>query len=554
MKNKTHLLSLLVYLSSLFSNSLLYGLGEKTLSIGAASGWGAVESLEGVTAVQSVRPYAVLALSSIRRTAEGPGAGGSPQRENGVLDMALSFDEGLPERFADQTGHYTVSADASVSAAAQRWARAGTGAAHFAGAGTADAQRGLRGDAGPLVITPRDDQALFSRNRGFGDFTLEFWLYPMHLENGGQILFWSSTRMSVQGKHITERIQCVAAKDRLQWTFLDFFSAPDDSRQLTVSFTGLSPVTPKTWSHHLVRFDSRRGFLEYLVDGKGESISYTTSSGREGGEVFTPKAGDGGRLVLGGRYTGLMDEFRIFGSFIDPELERYRRGGRFETRLLDLGESNSRIVRIDAFGGRIAVAGDRQGRRAWGPELPNGNFSFTDDSAVQFFIRAGDSPYIRIDGEWQTFKPGMELSAEADSRFRGRYVQVAAEFYPSGDGEMTPYLDELRIIYIPDDPPAPPALLTAAARDGGVELSWKSSSGKDTAGYLVYYGTAKGEFFGNDAILGVSPIDVGRRTTVRIDGLKNGVLYYFAVAAYDRPHHGGEFSREVTARPLRMIE
>jgi hypothetical protein len=73
---------------------------------------------------------------------------------------------------------------------------------------------------------------------------------------------------------------------------------------------------------------------------------------------------------------------------------------------------------------------------------------------------------------------------------------------------------------------------------------------------MVYYGTARGEYFGEGAIRGASPIDAGKRTSLRIEGLRNGVLYYFAVAAYDRPEpfHGGELSREVSARPLRMAE
>jgi hypothetical protein len=77
----------------------------------------------------------------------------------------------------------------------------------------------------------------------------------------------------------------------------------------------------------------------------------------------------------------------------------------------------------------------------------------------------------------------------------------------------------------------------------------------DTAGYLVYYSSVRGELFGNDAVLGSSPIDVGNRTNLFVEGLKNGTLYYFKVAAYDRItgevyYNVGEFSAEVTARPL----
>ncbi|MDR1618118.1 MAG: fibronectin type III domain-containing protein [Treponema sp.] len=153
--------------------------------------------------------------------------------------------------------------------------------------------------------------------------------------------------------------------------------------------------------------------------------------------------------------------------------------------------------------------------------------------------------------------PGTDLP----DIFRGRYVQLAADFYPSGDGEISPYLEEIRLVYRPDEPPLPPTQLRALARDGEVQLDWKPGPDGDIQGYLVYYGTVKGEYFGNDAMQGPSPIDAGARTGLRIGGLKNGVLYHFAVAAYDRkgagdagPYHAGEFSREVSARPLRMAE
>ncbi|MDR3139056.1 MAG: fibronectin type III domain-containing protein, partial [Treponema sp.] len=123
-------------------------------------------------------------------------------------------------------------------------------------------------------------------------------------------------------------------------------------------------------------------------------------------------------------------------------------------------------------------------------------------------------------------------------------------------GEITPYLEDLRVLYQPDPPPLPPVQITAIPRDGGVDLSWKASHDTDLTGYLVYYGLKEGNYLGDHALLGASPIDAGKRTSIRIDGLRNGALYYFAVAGYDRvdPYRPGMFSREVTARPLRMLE
>jgi hypothetical protein len=136
------------------------------------------------------------------------------------------------------------------------------------------------------------------------------------------------------------------------------------------------------------------------------------------------------------------------------------------------------------------------------------------------------------------------------------------DFYPSANGEASPYLEELRITYMPDEPPLPPALLTAVAMDGAVRLQWRNSPDKNAQGYLVFYGTISDDYFGEGANLGISPIDVGKVNSINIEGLQNGVLYYFRVAAYSNnntadtgtnyapPFHTGEFSREVRARPL----
>jgi hypothetical protein len=253
-----------------------------------------------------------------------------------------------------------------------------------------------------------------------------------------------------------------------------------------------------------------------------------------------------------------MDEFRTYGRYIEaPLLSKYApQGGRIETRPLDLGERNSSILKVEALGGNYSPGGrnPKTGGVMRNEYTGSGNFRFTNDAAVQFFIRAADTPYqwTNSEIEWHPFEPGTDL----DGSIRGRYMQLAAVFYPSGDGESAPYLDEIRIIYKKDEPPLPPSLVTAVAREGGVELSWRSSPDPDVSGYLIYFGVSQGEYFGESALLGTSPINAGKQNSIRIGGLKNGVLYYFAVAAYDRmnPAHAGVFSREVSARPLRMVE
>jgi hypothetical protein len=505
-----------------FLPCLMYGLGEKTIVIGGVSGWGMAEERAGLIEIPSIRPGTVLALSS-----------GTAETESSVPDLVISFDEGRPDLWRDHAGRYRISVSNGLRAADRNRARRGAGAVLF--------QTGAGGAASvePLLLEPADSEAFFAPGRRQGDFSLEFWLCPLHMENGERIFAWTASGT----ENNFQRIQCTAVKNRLQWTFSDFFTSPGGKDRIDLSFSGSAPVVPGIWSHHLIRFETDTGLLEYLVNGRSEAIVYATSSGREGGEVYTPFIGEGGSFSAGDRFSGLMDEFTIRSDFPEkPRLQKYRRSGRLETGAVDLGQGNNGVLKIEASGGRTRNEGGIS-RNIYGGE----SFDFPDNAGIRFFIRTSDNPFRWNETDWLPVLPGTELPG-----IHGRYVQLAADFYPSGDGETSPYLEELRVVYLPDEPPYPPPSLSAVSRAGAVELSWKPSPDQDTAGYLVYYGTSRGEYFGEDAILGKSPIDAGKRTDLRIEGLADGVLYYFAVAAYDRggaSFHTGEFSREAAVRP-----
>jgi hypothetical protein len=529
----------------------LYAVGEKTISIGGEAGWGAIDKRIGVTELSAVRPYPVLTLSSAVRYADEQ-----------TLDLALSFDEKQAAEFQDQTGHYQVLVSPALLSAEKRLARSGAGAAMFSGLPSFLENTGSE----PLVLIPQSG-ALLSPGQAIRDFSIEFWLFPMNMENGELIVSWTAARENSDGNYALQQILCTASKNRLQWLFQNFFTPPgDEERPVSISFTGITPLVPRTWSSHVIRFNADTGLLEYVVNGEPEAIAYASSSGREGGLLYHAVAGREGALILGGRFIGMLDEFRIYSSFIDdPIIRKYHRsGGRAETRILDLGEYNSSILRVDVNGGRIAHSGERI-QNEYAGTWP---FRFADGPTLQFFIRAADNPYqwsetpeqdaddwrffsfdeVLNNPEWRAFTPGAELSG-----IRGRFAQIAVMFYPGGGNETAPYLDRIAVTYLPDDPPLAPALLTAIARDNAVDLSWRPNFDADTAGYLVYYGEESGQYFGEGAVLGKSPINVGKRTSVHIDGLQNGILYYFAVVAYDRfePLHLGAFSREVSARPFR---
>lgn len=491
---------------------------ERVLQLGGDGSWDFIESLVGVEIQTKAQRLNFLTLSSRKPLSMIP-------------DLWLTFDESDPNGFTDAMGHYVVTRSESVLRSNKSQARLGSGAALFSGfflaPNTAMVQNGLFIKPGP--------EALFASGSHIHDFSIDFWLYPANLEKGELILSWTSGRKTASGRSLFQRIRCQVGSNSLEWIFTDIFTSIDDKSQISLSLQGVDKILPRTWSHHLIRYEASLGVLEYLVNGNVEAVVYTTKSQKPQGELYTPRIGIGGLFILGERYSGLIDNFRIIPLYVEsaPEVKYSLSGGTMVTNPIDMGYTGSQLIKVLA------------------------DVSIQNEGAVppqaQLFIRTANNPYQWTEADTNSWIP-IESGQVLSSQTKGRYVQIKVHLYPSNTGESAPMLNSLSIFYEPDIPPPPPSVVQAKARDGAVELLWKPSPDRDLAGYVVYYGTEPGTYFGSDAVLGPSPLDVGLRTSIVIDGLQNGRVYYFSVAAYDKanPAHIGVLSREVAARPLRM--
>jgi hypothetical protein len=411
----------------------------------------------------------------------------------------------------EETGHYEV-LGGKVTPKVSRY---GGGAALF--------QR-----ENVISITPRPG-ALFSPGTEWRDFSIEFWLYPANLEEGEFIFFWQGSEQR-GSKPITQQVICTVRDRRLLWEFNNFFHPPDGG-EYRIELTGESRLVPRKWKHHLIRFDSTTGLLEYLVDQVPEGIVYASKSKHEDGTVFLPGTGrfSSEPIKIGENFTGLIDEFRIMSRFVrEPRVSKYKKsGGYLVTNLFDLGYSGSRLVSVDPL-----------------HRIP-------ENTEILYFYQMTDiaRPLGPDEEGWNMIEPGELAGIDAE----GRYVQLMAQFFPDGTGNKTPVLSEIILTYEPDFPPTVPSGISAEPGDGSVTLSWNPVADTDVGGYMVYYGDAPGSYFGKGSSLGNSPVDVGNVTEVTLEGLENGRLYYFSIAAYDDsvPPHYGNFSREVSTRPVR---
>jgi hypothetical protein len=244
----------------------------------------------------------------------------------------------------------------------------------------------------------------------------------------------------------------------------------------------------------------------------------------------------------GAKNSGLAEGFGAVTSGTRYAAE----GGWVETRAIELGKSAASVpelLRVELSGGKSNLQKQGFENKYAGAEFGKG---FSDNTEVQLFVRAGDETYNWEGKKWQSIKVGESLAG-----IKGRYVQLGMAFFPSADGNRVPYIDEISIVYGMEDPPLPPRLVTAIAGDGYVELSWKAAADKTISGYKVFWGGESSTYFGSSELT-ASPIDAGEETELRIEGLSNGVLYYFAIAAYGKApdKEVGPLSREVRARPL----
>jgi hypothetical protein len=516
----------------LISAAPLSGL-EKTIELGKDALWADMMSLDGVTPLPGRWGFQDLTLS------------GGAYAADSATELLLHFDA---RASADATGAYTFLGDGPVLSAFQP--AIGAASAAFTGARPGLALQGASG-------------SMFSAGAAWGDFAIEFWLSPANLADAEEVLSWAGTDRApagsgsaagggaagggtagsgaagsaagggVPGGLLDQSIRCFIRDRRLVWDFANLFRLPGTER-IPVRLAGTRQLLPRAWHHHLLRFDSREGLLEYLIDGVPEAVAHVTDTGWEAGSVAVPVLGTAhsGPLVIGAGFTGFLDELRISRRAVDdPVLSRFLgKTGVAVSRILDLGYSSTRVIRIETVDSTPA------------------------DSGIEFSYQAADTwggrKLLKSDTDWVPFRPGTDFG----NTVKARYIQLRVELYPDGTRTQSPRLSSLRVVYEPNLPPAPPAGVAVTPGNGKVTLTWRKVNDLDVKGYLVFYGKSPRNYLGTDSAKGPSPVDAGSATTIEIGGLENGSLYYFAIAAYDdsQPRQQSAFSAEVSARPSRI--
>jgi len=501
---KTAVTALLVFLA-VSPLGAQEGVSAGTLNFGREAGWKDFPNLTGTGFHRAADGTLDLTLAASEYEADED------------TDLLIHFNE----RLRDEGSRYRIAPDNTLL---QRgFSALGGGSAVF------------RGQT-PLVLQATSE-ALFAPGRGWGDFSLEFWLYPSKVEDGETVLEWQGGRTS-SGPLETQNLRVGFEGSRLVWTFQNLFASSPAVAAVTLSVKGSSVLIPKQWHHHLLRYRADTGLLEYLVDGKTEGLIHATPSGTEDGRPYGLVLGarTKAELVLGGRYQGALDELRLSRAWIEePQRDRFLAGyaqkGTAISRIFDLRFPDSTVQ-------SVAVRAFTEGNTAliWSYRMAETiRYQWTFSGETD---RSLATPETEQDS-WIRFKPGQDLSRTAS----GRYLQLKVELLPSGTGTETPRVNAITVTTLPNPAPPTPTGFEVIPGDGQLTLRWRPVLQGSPEGYLVFLGSRPGQGTGTLTT---------KETQIVLKGLTNDQIYYVSVAAF-RSTAVSALSRELSARPQRNL-
>lgn len=482
---------------------------EKVLTLGGKEGWPSFQYNDGVTFTKGRFGYNAVVLSTNSR------------KSNDNTDLLLDFET---SSMKDVSNNYQIIKNDIVKLEGGVMGH-GSGLSRGRGNGIT-----LKGKPGTIFGTEGNP----------GSFAIEFWIKPSVAENGEILFSWNSSR-TVNEYVVYQMIMASFANSRIEWNFKNIFDGYSENKGEVV-LTSYSTIIPDKWSHHVLVFNEETGLLEYKIDGKTEDLKYLTDSGHERGTIYQPVLGLPNNITICKSYTGSIDDFRIL-HLISSDVKK---GSEYNVESIS-SVSAERYDTYKVTGAKfitqptLTVPGAIIQKIETVQNVPS-------QTEIRYYIRSGDNFFGWTENEpqWISVKPGQELK-----NVSGKYFQLACELYPDGGGRQSPSVTEIKLTYYEPPLPLAPARIKAEAGDGCVDLTWSYSLDDTTAGYYVYYGTRPGEYLGLECFEGSSPIKVGNINSVRLTGLKNGAIYYFAVAAYSKLDNKiiGNFSDEVYARP-----
>ncbi len=391
-------------------------------------------------------------------------------------------------------------------------------------------------NGGSLRLEPYSN-AIFAPQNEPQDFEISFYIFPTMLDQNETVFYWSNSFVR-DNEIVYQYINCSLDGERVKWVFRNFFFNDELN---TIILEGQRDLKVGKWYHIRVLYNFDESRLELIQDNVTQEIKHCSKDGLESYEPWTPVVGDNIKsgIIIGKSFNGKIDEFVIRKKFKeDLCVSRFGDStGTLISKPFDLKYSGNYIKSIEA-------------------DFDNQNYS-----NVNLFYRATEDRFTQL--QWYNIEDidgqrDMDIWQPLDKPFldniRGRYFQVMAIFYPGSSKNISPVLNKLSFSYEPNLPPMPPVYINVKPLNGSALIEWIPTISKNIVGFKIFYGTKSKTYTESITVSEVNRN--GNKMFFLVDGLENGVLYYFSVVAFDDAPVSqlSEFSKEVSARPARKYK
>ncbi len=478
-----------------------------------------------------------------------------------ITDLTLSFNRGSQKMLRDDTRHYRVPYASYLLE--KKNGVVGAGAAKF-----------FHSDHRVEIET--DENQWLGSCEDLGSFAIEFRFRPIQVREG-TVLFSRIGFLSGRRNGIEIALNAGRVSVRLYGIFKDA-----SGRRIDVFLNRGRVIEADRWYHFILSYDRISGRLAKYINESEEEVVYVSEQEEPYVNTYEPsfQCEDKPIAVIGKDYIGLMDEFRIAYRHIEDVKKETDLAYRKYQRLVKnerLPVNKEGVVTSPVY--QLPLTGTMIKLFKWNEDIPPQTFIWMEFRiSDRLFLRADDEPaWYRVNnGQRNIFQKKIDNG----EFLRGKYYQWRAHLVPSPDGKRSPALSELELRYQLDPAPrAPQGVEVVRAGDTSVRLKWRPNVESDLLGYRVYYGLVSGKYDGVISVSGGRRISNGMNGSsgaVQIDitneiieenkkldtkgvltypMLKNTVLYFFAVSAYDnyKPdtqfNHESRPSKEVSARP-----
>lgn len=480
--------------------------------------------------------------------------------EPAITDFSLPFNSS-PEYLRDHAGRYRIiSSDYDLI---NEKGVLGGGAALF-----------YKNEHGVKIQT--SDKLWMNENDDLGSFSIEFRFKVNKLRNGS-IFFSRVGYLSGVKNGIEIKLENNMIRSDLWNLFEDKYG-----RRKSFSLRRTKKISENKWYYFCLSYDRISGRITQILNENEADMVFATENSSSESQLLIPSFSkeDSPVVILGKNYNGCLDEFRItFRNFeelskiSDVTVNNYRDIVRDRENVRNReGVITSPVYEFEKTGTMINLF-------KWDEKLEKNTFVWME-------FRISDKKFDKNNKvlKWYRVKNkqrNIYLKKVSEGYLRGKYFQWRAHLISSPNGKYSPEISDITVFFETDGAPERPLFFEAVdSGDQYVSLRWKMNVDHDIYGYKIYYGVRPGEYEGiitvfNGKRISNSMADDNGYIEVRIDNsvvreniirrkkgmldypeIKNTVLYFFSVSAYDsyKPdspyNHESELSEEISARPF----